>query len=378
MTDSRPKRFLAFDDLPAGGIEALIRRAEELRALRLARTPHTTRPGRVLGMVFEKSSTRTRASFEIAMYDLGGHALYLGMQGSQLERGEPLKDTARVLSGYCHGIMVRTFGHDRAEEMSRFATVPVINGLTDLMHPCQVLADLQTVVQRFGATGGTIADPGRTLRSVSYAWIGDGNNMANSWIEAAGILGLDLALACPAGYDPDPGVLARARAGKRGRITVVRDPAEAAAGRQVVSTDVFASIGQEAEAEARRAAFAGYAIDATLMRSAHPDAIVLHCLPAHRGEEISDEVIDRVRHDSLLIAESAWERADHGAGDAGLASSPQRQYRELRREVLMAEREALLEARAEGSYASRILNRAQTMLDFEETRLEAIDNPSGL
>ena len=308
MSEGQVKRFLAFDDLPAGGIEALIRRAEELRALRVARTPHATRPGRVLGMVFEKASTRTRASFEIAMYDLGGHALYLGMQGSQLERGEPLKDTARVLSGYCHGIMVRTFGHDRAEEMSRFATVPVINGLTDLMHPCQVLADLQTVVQRFGATGGAtggaIGDPGRTLRSVSYAWIGDGNNMANSWIEAAGILGLDLALACPAGHDPDPGVLARARAGKRGRITVVRDPAEAAAGRQVISTDVFASMGQEAEAEARRAAFAGYAIDTALMRSAHPDAIVLHCLPAHRGEEITDEVIEGP-------ASAVWQQAEN-------------------------------------------------------------------
>jgi len=314
MSETRPptKRFLAFDDLPAGGIEALIRRAEELRVLRAARTPHATRPGRVLGMVFEKASTRTRASFEIAMYDLGGHALYLGMQGSQLERGEPLKDTARVLSGYCHGIMVRTFGHDRAEEMSRFATVPVINGLTDLMHPCQVLADLQTVVQRFGAAGGAtggavggaIGDPGRTLRSVSYAWIGDGNNMANSWIEAAGILGLDLALACPAGHDPDPGVLARARAGKRGRITVVRDPAEAAAGRQVISTDVFASMGQEAEIEARRTAFAGYAIDAALMRSAHPDAIVLHCLPAHRGEEITDEVIEGP-------ASAVWQQAEN-------------------------------------------------------------------
>jgi ornithine carbamoyltransferase len=300
MREGPVKRFLAFDDLPAGGIEALIGRAEELRALRAARTPHATRPGRVLGMVFEKASTRTRASFEIAMYELGGHALYLGMQGSQIERGEPLKDTARVLSGYCHGIMVRTFGHDRAEEMSRFAKVPVINGLTDLMHPCQVLADLQTVVQRFGATG----DPGRTLRSVSYAWIGDGNNMANSWIEAAGILGLDLALACPAGHDPDPGLLARPHPSKRGRITVVRDPAEAAAGRQVISTDVFASMGQEAEAEARRAAFAGYAIDTTLMRSAHPDAIVLHCLPAHRGEEITDEVMEGP-------ASAVWQQAEN-------------------------------------------------------------------
>jgi ornithine carbamoyltransferase len=296
----RPKRFLAFDDLAPGGIEALIKRAEELRALRATRAPHQTRPGRVLGMVFEKASTRTRASFEIAMYDLGGHALYLGLAGSQLERGEPLRDTARVLSGYCHGIIVRTFGHDRAEEMARFATIPVINGLTDMMHPCQVLADLQTVVQRFGGS----SDPGRTLRSVSYAWIGDGNNMANSWIEAAGILGLDLALACPAGHDPDPGVLAKARADKRGRITVLRDPAEAAAGRQVVSTDVFASMGQEAEAEARRAAFAGYAIDAALMRSAHPNAIVLHCLPAHRGEEITDEVIEGP-------ASAVWQQAEN-------------------------------------------------------------------
>jgi ornithine carbamoyltransferase len=239
-------------------------------------------------MVFEKASTRTRASFEIAMYELGGHALYLGLQGSHLERGEPLRDTARVLSGYCHGIMLRTFGHDRAEEMARYATVPVINGLTDLMHPCQILADLLTVVQR----RGNGKDPLRALRDASYAWIGDGNNMANSWIEAAGILGLDLAIACPVGHEPDPGVLARARAGERGRVTVVRDPAEAAAGRSVLSTDVYASMGQEAEAEARRVAFAGYTIDAALLRTASPDAIVLHCLPAHRGEEISDEVIE--------------------------------------------------------------------------------------
>jgi ornithine carbamoyltransferase len=282
-----PKYFLSFWDLPDGGIEALISRAEELRALRAARTPHETRPGRVLGMVFEKASTRTRASFEIAMFELGGHALYLGMQGSQLERGEPLRDTARVLSGYCHGIMVRTFGHDRAEEMARYAGVPVINGLTDLLHPCQVLADLETVVQRVGP-----GDVKRALRSVKYAWIGDGNNMANSWIEAAGILGLDLALACPAGYEPDPDVMTRARGTERGRITLVRDPAEAAAGRQVISTDVFTSMGQEAEADARRRAFAGYCIDAALMAKAAPDAIVLHCLPAHRGEEITDDVIE--------------------------------------------------------------------------------------
>ena len=281
------KDFLSFWDVPDGGIEALISRAEELRGLRAAGTPHASRPGRVLGMVFEKASTRTRASFEIAMYELGGHALYLGMQGSQLERGEPLRDTARVLGGYCHAIMLRTFGQERAEEMARYAPIPVINGLTDLLHPCQVLADLQTVVQRFGAD-----DVGHSLRSAKYAWVGDGNNMANSWIEAAGILGLDLAIACPAGYEPDEGVMARARATERGRITVVRDPAAAVAGRNVISTDVFTSMGQEAEAEARRKAFAGFCIDGALMRGAASDAMVLHCLPAHRGEEITDEVIE--------------------------------------------------------------------------------------
>jgi ornithine carbamoyltransferase len=288
MATDRRKDFLSFWDLADGGIEALIARAEEFRLLRSLRAPHATRPGRILGMVFEKASTRTRASFEIAMFELGGHALYLGTQGSQLGRGEPIRDTARVLSGYCHGIMVRTVGQDRAAEMAQYASVPVINGLTDLLHPCQVLADLQTVVQRYKDRG----DVGQTLRSVKYAWIGDGNNMANSWIEAAGILGLDLTLACPAGFEPDPGIYDRARATERGRINVMRDPAEAIAGRHVVSTDVFASMGQEDEADARRRAFAGYCIDAALMARADADAIVLHCLPAHRDEEITDDVIE--------------------------------------------------------------------------------------
>ena len=299
VASKKGKDFLSFWDVPDGGIEALIRRAEDLRRLRAAGTAHATRPGRVLGMVFEKASTRTRASFEIAMYELGGHALYLGMQGSQLERGEPLRDTARVLSGYCHAVMLRTFGHERVEEMARYAGVPVINGLTDLLHPCQVLADLQTVVQRFGAD-----DIAHTLRAVKYAWIGDGNNMANSWIEAAGILGLDLAIACPPGYEPDAGVMTRARATERGRITVVREPAAAVAGRQVISTDVFASMGQEAEAEARRQAFAGFCIDGALMRGAATDAMVLHCLPAHRGEEITDDVIEGP-------ASAVWQQAEN-------------------------------------------------------------------
>ena len=279
MIEGQVKRFLAFDDLPAGGIEALIGRAEELRALRTARTPHATRPGRVLGMVFEKASTRTRASFEIAMYDLGGHALYLGLAGSQLERGEPLRDTARVLSGYCHGIMVRTFGHDRAEEMSRFATIPVINGLTDLTHPCQVLADIFTVKEHLGGWEGK-----------RIAWVGDGNNMANAWLEAALVLGFELRLACPEGFEPNIAKYEAAK--KQGCVMVTEVPEEAVEGAHVINTDVWASMGQEGEAEARRNAFKGYTVDSDLMKLADPKAIFLHCLPAHRGEEVTADVID--------------------------------------------------------------------------------------
>jgi ornithine carbamoyltransferase len=287
---ARKRDFLSFWDLADGEIEALIKRAEEFRFLRSVRQPHATRPGRVLGMVFEKASTRTRASFEIGIYELGGHGVVLGKGDSQLGRGEPIRDTARVLSGYCHAVMVRTFGHDRAEELAHYASVPVINGLTDLLHPCQVLADLQTVFAHNDPARS--ADVLTVLRSRKYAWIGDGNNMANSWIEAAGILGLDLMVACPSGYEPDEKVLARARQTERGRITITRDPREGVAGRHVISTDVFASMGQEDEAEARRRAFAGFCVDAKLMAAADPAAIVLHCLPAHRDEEISDEVIE--------------------------------------------------------------------------------------
>jgi ornithine carbamoyltransferase len=197
---------------------------------------------------------------------------------------------ARVLSGYCQAVMVRTFGHDRAEELARYASVPTINGLTDLLHPCQLLADLQTVYAHFdSAKSGDVLG---VLRAQRYAWVGDGNNMANSWIEAAGILGLDLSVACPPGYEPDARVMARARQTERGRITITHEPREAVAGRHVVSTDVFASMGQEAEAEARRRAFAAFCVDAALMTTADPRAIVLHCLPAHRGEEITDDVIE--------------------------------------------------------------------------------------
>ncbi|HEY0709767.1 MAG TPA: ornithine carbamoyltransferase [Polyangia bacterium] len=290
--------FLSFWDLKDPEILALIHRAEELRFLRQIRSPHATRAGRVLAMIFEKASTRTRVSFEVAMFDLGGHAVVLGKNDSQVGRGEPVRDTARVLSGYCHAIMIRTFGQEVVEELAHYATIPVINGLTDLLHPCQLLADLQTVyAERSGAysrrvSAAPTADVLSILRGAKYAWIGDGNNMANSWIEAAGILGLDLALACPEGFDPDLRILARARQTERARITITRDPREAVAGRHVISTDVFASMGQEAEAEQRRLAFAGFCVDAQLMAAAAPDAIALHCLPAHRGEEITDDVME--------------------------------------------------------------------------------------
>ncbi len=291
-TDQRKRDFLTFWDLRDDEFPALLRRAEEFRFLREVHKPHATRPGRILGMVFEKASTRTRASFEIGIYELGGHAVVLGRGDSQLGRGEPLKDTARVLSGYCHAVVVRTFGQELACELANYATVPVINGLTDLLHPCQVLADLQTVLQHFGRGPNASDDVLATLRRPKYAWVGDGNNMANSWIEAAGILGLDLALACPAGFDPDPAILLRARQTERGRIAITRSPVEAVAGRHVISTDVFTSMGQEAEALARQKAFAGYCVDRALLSAADRDAIVLHCLPAHRGEEISDDVIE--------------------------------------------------------------------------------------
>ena len=309
----KKRDFLSLFDVSDRELASLIRRAEELRFLRQMREPHASRPGRMLALIFEKASTRTRVSFEVAIAELGGHAVVLGRNDSQLGRGEPIKDTARVMAGYCHGIMVRTFGHEGVLELARYARVPVINGLSDLLHPCQVLADLQTVYSHLAhladranpadlthsasLRGAEVAlasapDVLSVLRSVRYAWVGDGNNMANTWIEAAGLLGLDLALACPKGYEPNPDVLGRARATRKGSIQLTHDAREAVAGRHVLSTDVFASMGKEDEVEARRKAFAGYCLDAKLLAAADARAIVMHCLPAHRGEEITDEVIE--------------------------------------------------------------------------------------
>ena len=293
--DGGKRDFLSFHDLGEAALRRIFTRAAELKRLRAAGERPRTLAGKTLGMIFEKASTRTRVSFEVGMFELGGHAVYLSAQGTQIGRGEPLRDTARVLGGYCSAIVIRTFGQEVAEELARFAPVPVINGLTDLLHPCQVAADLFTALERFG--------DGALSPTTRYAWIGDGNNMAHSWIEAAEIFDLDLAIACPEGYEPDANLMARARASGRGHIEVVRDPRAAAAGADVISTDVWASMGEESESEIRRRVFSGFCVDEALLRRASERAIVLHCLPAHRGEEITDAVIEGPR--SAVFTQSA-------------------------------------------------------------------------
>jgi ornithine carbamoyltransferase len=270
------RHFLAIPDFSKPELERLFDLATRMRVGAYDRKPLA---GKSLAMIFMKSSTRTRVSFEVGAWQLGGHALFLSPRDIQLGRGEPIADTARVLSRYVDGIMIRTFAHQDVEDLARFGSIPVINGLTDLLHPCQVLADVLTIHQHLGGVEGKVV-----------AWIGDGNNMANSWINAAYRLGFELRLACPEGYDPDPAILKRAQSAAT--VKLVRDPAEAVKGAHVVNTDVWASMGQEEEQAKREKAFAGFTVDAKLMKNAAKDAIFLHCLPAHRGEEVSAEVID--------------------------------------------------------------------------------------
>jgi len=275
------KDLLRILDLSDREILALIRSGSTWKRRADSRKAPRPLAGKSLAMIFQKASTRTRVSFEVAMTRLGGHALFLSQEGTQIGRGEPIRDTARVLSRYADAIMIRTFAHETAVDLAAAATVPVINGLTDGHHPCQLLADLMTAAER-----------GKDLRKMRVAFIGDGNNVANSWVEAAHVLGFDLRLACPKGYDPDPAVVEEAGKAGRGCVRIVRDPAEAARGADVLYTDVWTSMGQEAEGRKRLAAFKGYCIDAALLRRAHSGAIVMHCLPAHRGEEITDEVME--------------------------------------------------------------------------------------
>jgi ornithine carbamoyltransferase len=268
--------FLAITDFSRDEIQRLFELAKKMKSRGYRETPLS---GKTLAMIFAKSSTRTRVSFEVGAYQLGGQALFLSSKDIQIGRGEPIPDTARVLSRYVDGIMIRTYDHGEVEELAQYATIPVINGLTDLTHPCQVLADVFTIKEHLGGWEGK-----------RVAWIGDGNNMANAWLEAAQVLGFELRLACPEGFEPN-----RARfeaAQKHAEITVTEVPEEAVEGAHVVNTDVWASMGQEGEAEARRNAFKGYTVDADLMKLAAPKAIFLHCLPAHRGEEVTGEVID--------------------------------------------------------------------------------------
>jgi ornithine carbamoyltransferase len=268
--------FLVIPDFTTDELLSLFALAE-----RMHRGAYTDRPlaGKSLALVFAKSSTRTRVSFEVGAWQLGAQPLFLSSRDVQIGRGESIPDTARVLSRYVHGIMLRTFAHAELEELARWADVPVINGLTDWQHPCQVLADVATMRQHLG-----------THQGKRVAWIGDGNNMANSWIDAAYRLGFALTLACPEGYEPDAMLLRRAQLAAE--VRVVRDPREAVEGAHVVTTDVWASMGQEAEQAVREKAFAGYTVDAGMMARAARDAIFLHCLPAHRGEEVTAEVID--------------------------------------------------------------------------------------
>jgi ornithine carbamoyltransferase len=271
------RHFVAISDYDRADLYAFLTLAKRLKSGEVEGKPLADRS---LAMIFRKSSTRTRVSFEVGMTELGGHALFLASSASQMGRGESVSDTAKVLSRYVDGIMIRTFEHAEVEEMAKHSTVPVINGLTDLLHPCQVMADLQTVQAEFGDD----------LEGVPVAWIGDGNNMANSWLNGAAAFGLDLRLACPEGFDPNPEILARAEAATK--ITLTRDPAEAARGARVLTTDVWASMGQEEEAQARRKTLESYQVNEDLMAVADDSAIFLHCLPAHRGEEVTAGVID--------------------------------------------------------------------------------------
>jgi ornithine carbamoyltransferase len=275
------KDFLALNAFSKKELDDLLDLALELKKKQKAGDKHRLLKGKTLAMIFEKSSTRTRVSFEVGIFQLGGHGLFISSGTSQMGRGEPIKDTARTLSRYCDGIMIRTYGQSIVEELARFSSIPVINGLTDLFHPCQIMADLMTVIEHKGGYKG-----------LKFAWVGDGNNMANTWIEAAAIFGFDLTLACPKGYQPDGKVLEWARSHAKSSIVLTDDPKEAVKGADVLNTDVWASMGQEEEQKAREKAFAGYQLNAELLKLAKKDCIVMHCLPAHRDEEITDEVIE--------------------------------------------------------------------------------------
>ncbi|TDQ39539.1 ornithine carbamoyltransferase [Thiopseudomonas denitrificans] len=274
------RHFLSLFDCSPAELNQIIQRAIELKQLRQQGVAHETLKGRMLGMIFEKASTRTRISFETGIFQLGGNAIFLSPRDTQLGRGEPLADSARVMSSMLDLIMIRTFAHSGLEEFARHSSVPVINALSDDSHPCQLLADMQTFVEQRGSIAGK-----------TVAWIGDGNNMCNSYIEAAMQFDFQLRVGCPMGYEPSAQLLEKAG----DRVQIIYDPAKAIKGAHLVSTDVWASMGQEEEARERMEAFKGYQVSEALLNKAAPDVLFMHCLPAHRGEEISHSLLDDPR-----------------------------------------------------------------------------------
>ena len=283
--DYAGRDFLSLLDYTTEDLQYFLEVADYLKAEHKAGRPTPYLQGKTMGLIFEKSSTRTRVSFEAGIYYLGGQGLFLSSNDLQIGRGEPIKDTARVLSRFLNGLMIRTFSHDIVLELAQYADIPVINGLTDLLHPCQVLADLQTIREHKGKLAG-----------LKLAFIGDGNNMAHSLMNGGARMGMHVAVACPDGYQPDAAVLAQAQAVAKesgGSVAVLADPMAAAAGADVIYTDVWASMGQEAEKAEREKIFGGvYQVNDELMAAANPGAMVLHCLPAHRGEEITEAVFE--------------------------------------------------------------------------------------
>jgi ornithine carbamoyltransferase len=284
--------LLSIRDLTEGELRGILDEAERLKEFRKKGISHPQLAGKSLGMIFEKSSTRTRVSFEVGMYELGGHALFLNPRDLQLGRGEEIRDTARALSRYVHGVMIRAYHHSTLEEYARYSAVPIINGLSNREHPCQVLADLLTLRERLGS-----------LEGIRVAWIGDGNNVCHSLILSAALTGIRVTVATPPDYRPDPGIVAVAMKGK-GKVTLTRDPAVAVKDADAVYTDVWVSMGEEEERARRLQAFQGYTLTETLLSSAADRAIVLHCLPAHRGEEITDGVLEGP-------ASAVWDQAEN-------------------------------------------------------------------
>ena len=274
------KDLLTICDLTAVEIAELMSLSESLKKKQKAGNPETPLNGKTLGMIFMKSSTRTRVSFEVGIFQLGGYGLFLSPRDLQLGRGESIPDTARVLSRYLDGIMIRTFDHKEVVELAAHSTIPIINGLTDLTHPCQVLADMFTLYER------------GLQKDFTIAYVGDGNNLANSWLNAASMVPMKLRLGVPEGYEPDKAIYETAVNAGTSEIGIFRDPHEAVAGADVIYTDVWTSMGQEAEEEERRRNLMPYRVDAKLVSAASPGVLVMHCLPAHRGDEITDEVAD--------------------------------------------------------------------------------------